>query len=61
MVLDASTDLAKLKVAQLKALVAAKGVDCTGCAEKGEFVAALRGWLEAQGQAGEGGAAKSEL
>jgi hypothetical protein len=45
-VLDSSTDLAKMKVAQLKALVTAKGVDCSGCFEKGDYVAALKGWLE---------------
>lgn len=51
-VLDSSTDLAKMKVAQLKALVTAKGVDCSGCFEKGDYVAALKGWLEQHGGGG---------
>lgn len=51
-VLDSSTDLAKMKVAQLKALVTAKGVDCAGCFEKGDYVAALKGYLEEQQKGG---------
>lgn len=47
-VLDESTDLAALKVAQLKALVTAKGVDCSGCFEKADYVAVLKGWLAQQ-------------
>jgi protein disulfide-isomerase A6 len=47
-VLDSTTDLSKMKVAQLKALVTAKGVDCSGCFEKGDYVSALKGWLEQQ-------------
>lgn len=47
-VLDSSTDFTKMKVAQLKALVTAKGIDCSGCFEKGDYVAALKGWLEQQ-------------
>lgn len=58
-VLDASTDLAKMKVSQLKTLIAAKGVDCTGCLEKADYVGALQRWLREQ-QAG-GGGAKQEL
>lgn len=47
-VLDASTDLSSLKVAQLKALVQAQGVECAGCFEKGDYVSALKKWLEGQ-------------
>jgi len=43
---DASTDLNALSVAQLRAVIAARGVDCRGCAEKGEFVRALREALQ---------------
>lgn len=58
--LDSSTDLAKMKVAQLKALITAKGIDYTGCFEKGDYVAALKGWLETQQSAGaEAGGSKS--
>jgi hypothetical protein len=49
-VLDGSTDLSRMRVAQLKARVAAKGVDCSGCFEKADYVAALKGWLERQQQ-----------
>jgi protein disulfide-isomerase A6 len=44
-VLDETTDLSKLKVAQLKGLIQAKGISCAGCAEKSDFVAALKNWL----------------
>jgi protein disulfide-isomerase A6 len=47
-VLDSSTNFSKMKVAQLKALVTAKGIDCSACFEKGDYVAALKGWLEQQ-------------
>lgn len=57
-VLDASTDLTKMKVAQLKALITAKSIDCSGCVEKGDYVAALKGWLE---QHGAGQKSKEEL
>jgi protein disulfide-isomerase A6 len=53
-VLDDTTDLQALKVGQLKALIAAKGVDCSGCLEKADYVAALKDWLQQQ-------AAKQEL
>eukprot|EP00878_Enallax_costatus_P019611 GHUV01020694.1.p1 GENE.GHUV01020694.1~~GHUV01020694.1.p1 ORF type:complete len:238 (+),score=63.51 GHUV01020694.1:1077-1790(+) len=58
-VLDTTTDLASLKVPQLKALVQAKGVECAGCFEKGEYVAALKKWLEEQESADAG--SKQEL
>jgi len=61
-VLDSSTDLTKMKVAQLKALVTAKSIDCSGCFEKGDYVAALKGWLEQQqGAAGSTGPKVDEL
>jgi protein disulfide-isomerase A6 len=47
-VLDDSTDLQALKVGQLKALITAKGVDCSGCLEKADYVAALKAWLQQQ-------------
>jgi protein disulfide-isomerase A6 len=52
-VLDADTNFSKMKVAQLKALITAKGIDCAGCFEKGDYVAALKGWLEQQSGAAE--------
>ncbi len=47
------TDLRKLSVGQLKALLVQRGVACTGCAEKGEFVAALAAAVEAEQQGGQ--------
>jgi hypothetical protein len=49
-VLDESTDLQALKVGQLKALITAKGVDCSGCLEKADYVAVLKTWLQQQQQ-----------
>lgn len=40
--LDASTDLTKLRVSQLKAALAARGGRCPDCVEKGDYVKALR-------------------
>lgn len=40
-VLTPDTDLSKLRVAQLRALVKEHGVSCEGCLEKGDYVAAL--------------------
>jgi protein disulfide-isomerase A6 len=40
--LDANTDLTKLKVSQLKSLLKDRGVICSECAEKADFVARLR-------------------
>lgn len=58
-VLDSSTDLSSLKVAQLKALVQGRNIDCAGCFEKGDYIAAIKGWLASQqGSADE---SKSEL
>ncbi len=57
MVLDASTDLSSLRVVQLKALAASKGVPCSGCAEKADYIAALRGWLDTQQQQQQPGSA----
>jgi hypothetical protein len=56
--IDASTDLGALSVGQLKAVVAARGIACRGCAEKGDFVRALREALAAGGGAAGG---KEEL
>ena len=53
--IDAATDLSKLTVAQLRAALAARSVDCKGCAEKGDFVKALRAHLDAAGSGGSGG------
>lgn len=47
-VITPDTDLAGLSIAQLKGLVQGRGVDCRGCAEKGDFVAALRQALQAK-------------
>lgn len=54
---DAATDLGALTVAQLKAVVAARGVECRGCAEKADFVRALKESLAvgADGGGGSGG------
>jgi thiol-disulfide isomerase/thioredoxin len=57
--LDASTDLAAMGVAQLKAVAEARGVTCDGgCLEKGDYIRALKASLVAGSG---GGAAKEEL
>jgi curved DNA-binding protein CbpA len=60
----AKVDPAKLKVAQLKGIIAAHGERCVGCADKSEFVAKVREIAEreatASGGSG-GGAASTEL
>ena len=57
--LDASTDLAKMGVAQLKAVAEARGVTCDGgCLEKADYVRALKASLAAGGG---GGKKKDEL
>lgn len=50
-VVDASTDLNALSVAQLKSVISARGVECRGCAEKADFVRVLREVLAAPGKA----------
>jgi hypothetical protein len=60
-VVDASTDLNAMTVAQLRGAVAARGVDCRGCAEKGDFVRALRAALEQEAASVKGGETKEEL
>ena len=37
---DTSTDFSKMRAKQLKAYLAARGVDCNGCAEKADWVKA---------------------
>lgn len=45
---DLSTvDLSTLKAGALKQLVKDKGIECTGCSEKAEFVAQIKAWLAA--------------
>lgn len=38
MKVDAETDYSKLRVKELKSILAARGVECTGCIEKPDFV-----------------------
>jgi protein disulfide-isomerase A6 len=45
---DATTDLKKLSVSQLKAVLQAKGIACTGCFEKSDFIKALQEGLTSQ-------------
>lgn len=55
--LDASTDLSKMAVAQLKAVAEARGVTCDGgCLEKADYIRALKASL-----VGAPGAKKEEL
>jgi hypothetical protein len=49
-VLDAATDLTKLKVPQLKALIASRGIDCSGCFEKADYVGALKASLSSDAE-----------
>lgn len=41
-VVDEGTDLNGLSVGQLKAVISARGIECKGCYEKGDYVRALR-------------------
>lgn len=50
---DAATDLARLRVPQLKAALAARGGRCSECVEKGDYVRALRDLLVAGGSRAE--------
>jgi len=42
------TDYSKLRVKQLKQILADRGVECKGCSEKGEFIARV---METEGMA----------
>ena len=42
---DASTDLSKLKVGQLKQFMASNGITCKECVEKQDFVAKVREFI----------------
>ncbi|GBF92518.1 disulfide isomerase [Raphidocelis subcapitata] len=57
---DEGTDLGALTVAQLKAAIAARGLECRGCAEKADFVRALRDSLAAGAGGGDGSGGGSE-
>lgn len=50
---DAATDLARLRVPQLKAALAARGGKCSECVEKGDYVRALRELIVAGGSKAE--------
>ena len=43
--IDASTDFSKLRVAQLKALIAEKNIPCPSCLEKDDFIAHIKAAL----------------
>ena len=45
--LDRSTDLNKMKVSQIKALMDAHAIPCVSCYEKSDFVSAIKTWLDA--------------
>lgn len=38
MKVDSQTDYSKLRVKELKSILASRGVECTGCIEKPDFV-----------------------
>lgn len=40
--IDASTDLSRLRVSQLKQLLEARGVACHDCVEKGDYMRHVR-------------------
>ena len=46
---DATTDLKKLSVSQLKAVLQARGIGCTGCFEKSDFIKTLKEGVASQG------------
>lgn len=39
---DASTDLSKMRVSQLKQILESKGEKCRECVEKGDYIARIR-------------------
>ena len=47
--IDKSTDLAKLKVAQLKAIIAEKNIPCSSCLEKEDMIAHIKAKMEEKG------------
>lgn len=53
--LSTATDYGRLRIAELRALLASRDDRCDGCVEKGDFVAALRGHAAAEEAAGSGG------
>ena len=62
--LSPSTDFSKLKVGELRALLASRGAACTLCAEKADFVREVKALAEAEAAAAAGGGgegAKQEL
>ena len=48
--LDASTDFSKLKVAQLKAIVAERNIPCASCLDKDDYVEHIKAALAAKGE-----------
>jgi protein disulfide-isomerase A6 len=49
---DATTDLSKMRVAQLKQILEARGGECRECVEKGDFVRRIQALLAAGAAAG---------
>lgn len=47
--LTADTDISKLKVAQLKEIIATKNIPCASCFEKEDFVAHIKAAIAAKG------------
>jgi len=45
--IDANTDFSKLKIAQLKAVIAEKNIPCASCLEKDDFVAHIKAAIAA--------------
>jgi hypothetical protein len=45
---DANTDFSKMKVSQLKTIMAEKGITCAECFEKEDFVAKIKSVLAAK-------------
>ncbi len=58
---DAATDLSKLRVAQLKAVLEARGLACPECLEKGDYVRRVKEALAAPAAEGGGAAHGGEL
>lgn len=54
---DANSDLSKLTMKQLRALLQDKGLPCSGCLEKADYIKALKAGLQQQ----EGAGARTEL
>ena len=47
MTLDAAADYSKMRVSKLKAILGAHNIPCLLCMEKGDFVKAIEGALDA--------------